>query len=117
MDNINKLRDIKSIIYHNHIWSFIECCIVIILCLIAFYLLIIWLYKFLNKIKQPIYTFDLSNSKHTAYKLIDIIRSQPNSQKYIDILHDKYTYKKNVPPFDKKLFDEIVEVFNIKIKL
>jgi hypothetical protein len=64
--------------------------------------------------KKEKYEFDLSDSKKTAYKLIEIIRDKEGSKEYIDKLH-KYTYKKEVPPFDETLFNEIVEKFKIKI--
>ena len=113
MDNLdevlNQLKDIKPLVQVND-YSFYYFLLVIILCLIVLALLGYFIYK---KFKKPVYHFDLTNPKQTAYKLIEIIRDKPESKEYIDKLHN-YTYKKEVPPFDKALFNEIINKFNIK---
>jgi len=112
LDNLAKLRDIKPIVeipdHSIYIFS-----IVIILCLVGVTLLSFYLYKWIKNRKGEKYSFNLNNSKETAYKLIEIIRGKEGSEKYIEQLHN-YTYKKEVPPFDKNLFDETVEKFKIR---
>ena len=108
---MDKLKDIKPIVEvpDNSLYLFIGLIvlsIIIVLCVIYF------IYK---KLKKPKYSFDLNNSKQTAYKLIEIIREKENSEEYINKLH-QYTYKKEVPPFDKELFEEIIKKFKINIE-
>ena len=112
---MDKLKDIKPIVEMNDI-SFYLFMGVIILCLVVVAFLV-WIgYKWYQKNKTIKYNFDLSNSKQTAYKLIEIIRDKEDSKEYIDKLHN-YTYKKEVPPFDKTLFDEIVKKYKINYKI
>ena len=114
MDNLdkvlNQLKDIKPLVEVTD-YSFYYFLIVVILCLVVLAIIGYFTYK---KLKKPIYHFDLNNSKQTAYKLIEIIRNKEESAEYINKLHN-YTYKKEVPPFDKQLFDEIIKKFKIKI--
>jgi len=107
---LNQLKDIKPLAEVND-YSFYLFLLVIILCLIILALLGYFIYK---KFKKPVYHFDLNNPKQTAYKLIEIIRNNSESEEYIQKLHN-YTYKKEVPSFDKNLFDEIIKKFKIKI--
>ena len=111
MDNLAKLKDIKPIVEVSDS-SFYLFLLVIVLCLVGVSILIWLILKWYQKYKQIKYSFDLSNSKQTAYKLIEIIREKEGSEEYIDKLHN-YTYKKEVPQFDKALFDEIIQKYNI----
>jgi len=109
LDNL-PIKDIKPIVDISD-YSFYYFIIVVVLCLVGIIFLIKFLYQ---KYKKPKYSFNLTNSKQTAYKLIKIIREKEGSEEYIKKLHN-YTYKKEVPPFDEKLFDEIIKKFKINI--
>jgi len=111
LDNIDKLRDIKTIVEVSDD-SFYIFLVVLVLCLVVVGSLIWIVYKWYQKNKKPKYQFELENTKQTAYKLIEIIRDKEGSEEYINKLHN-YTYKKEVPPFDKQLFNEIVEKYKI----
>jgi len=105
---LDKLRDIKPIVEVNDYSFYIFLAVVlgVILIIIA---ISYFVYK---KYKKPKYHFDLSDSKKTAYKLIELIRDKEGSEKYIEKLHS-YTYKKEVPPFDETLFEEIKKKFKL----
>ena len=107
---MDKLKDIKPIV-EVHDYSFYLFLGVVFLSIILLVTVVFFIYK---KFQKPKYSFDLENSKQTAYKLIEIIRDKEGSQEYIDKLH-QFTYKKEVPPFDKNLFDEIIKKFKIKV--
>jgi len=108
LDNLDKLRDIKPIVAvpDDSLYIFILC---VVLAIIVIAFLLYFIYK---KSKKEKYIFDLNDAKKTAYQLIEIIRDKEDSKEYIDKLH-QYTYKKEVPPFDKELFKEIVKKFKI----
>ena len=110
---MDKLKDIKPIVEVSDT-SFYLFLIVMILCLVVIAFLV---YKFIKwyKNRKEIYYFDLNNPKETAYTLIKLIRDKEDAKEYIDKLHN-YTYKKEVPPFDKALFDEIVKKYKINYK-
>ena len=115
MNYLDKLKDIKPIVEVNDN-SFYLFLLVLLLCLVGI-LFFIWIgYKWYKKKKRDIYQFNLNNSKETAYQLIKIIRDKEGSGEYIDKLHN-YTYKKEVPPFDKELFEEIVDKYKLKVEL
>ena len=109
---MDKLKDIKPIVEVNET-SFYIFLIVVILCLIGS---LFFMYKFIKWYKnRKTYIFNLDNSKETAYKLIKIIRDKEDSDKYIKKLHE-YTYKKEVPEFDQRLFDEIIKKYKIRVQ-
>jgi amino acid permease len=107
---LDKLRDIKPIVEVND-YSFYLFIVIVLISILVIIFIVYFIYK--KWPKQEKYEFDLSDSKKTAYKLIEIIRDKEGSKEYIDKLH-QYTYKKEVPPFDKTLFNEIIEKFNIR---
>jgi uncharacterized membrane protein YcgQ (UPF0703/DUF1980 family) len=106
---LDKLRDIKHIVEVND-YSFYIFIAVVLFSILVIVFIIYFIYKKLPKKEK--YEFDLSDSKKTAYKLIEIIRDKEGSEEYIDKLHN-YTYKKEVPPFDETLFREIKEKFKL----
>jgi len=107
LDNL-PIKDIKPIVEVSDysIWIFIFVVLSI--------LLVLAMLIFLFKNKKQKHSFNLDNPKETAYKLIYLIRDKENSKEYIEKLHN-YTYKKEVPPFDRELFEEIINKFKIKI--
>ena len=106
---MDKLKDIKPIVDVNDYSFYIFIAVLLIfIFIIAF--IIYFVYK--KWPKKEKYNFNLSDSKKTAYKLIEIIRDKEGSKEYIDKLH-LYTYKKEVPPFDETLFNEIKEKFKL----
>ncbi len=106
---MDKLKDIKPIVEVND-YSFYIFIAVVLFSILVIAFIIYFIYKKLPKKEK--YEFDLSDSKKTAYKLIEIIRDKEGSKEYIDKLHN-YTYKKEVPPFDETLFNEIKEKFKL----
>lgn len=111
---MDKLKDIKTILdiedYSFYIFLFF-----IILALIILFIILRFLVNLFRNRKHS-YEFNLNNPKQTAYLLISLIRDKENSQEYIDKLHELYTYKKDVPEFDARLLEEIVNKFKIKVK-
>ncbi len=105
MDDI-PLRDIKSVV---EIDSNLSLFLVVVLIVV---LVVVGLLFFGLKFKKKRYNFDLNNPKETAYKLIYLIRDKSGSKEYIDKLHN-YTYKKDVPPLDVELVEEIRKKFKI----
>ena len=110
MDNLAKLKDIKPIV------EVTDSSLYLFLGVIFTFILVIGiiLYFIYQKFKKPIYSFDLNNSKQTAYKLINLIKDKEGSEEYINKLHN-YTYKKEVPPLDMELFKEIISKYKIKV--
>ena len=106
---MDKLRDIKPIVEVSD-FSFYIFLAVIFGVILVMALIIYFIYKKLPK--KAKYHFDLSDSKKTAYKLIELIRDKEGSEEYIEKLHF-YTYKKEVPQFDETLFKEIKEKFKL----
>jgi hypothetical protein len=109
LDKLDKLKDIKPLVEVSDFSFYIFLAVVLISFLIIS-LIIYFIYK--KWPKKEKYSFDLGDSKKTAYKLIELIRDKEGSEEYIDKLH-QYTYKKEVPSFDETLFKEIKEKFKL----
>jgi hypothetical protein len=108
---VSKLKDIKpNIAVPDE--SFVLF-LLVLFCVLVFVLVVgYFVYKTLKSKKKKKYEFDLRNPKKTAYTIIELIRDLPQSEEYIERLR-AWTYKKEVPPFDEKLFKEIKEKFNL----
>jgi len=109
LDKLDKLKDIKPLVEVSD-FSFYIFIAVVLISILVISLVIYFIYKKWPKKKK--YSFDLSDSKKTAYQLIELIRNKEGSEEYINKLHI-YTYKKEVPLFDETLFEEIKEKFKI----
>ena len=112
---MDKIRDIKPNIVIDDYSFYIFLFVVIVVLLICVFGVILS-YKKYKKTKKTLYIFNLKNPKQSAYTLLKIIHNKEESKTYIEKLHT-YTYKKNVPEFDEKLFYEIVDKYQIKYKV
>jgi hypothetical protein len=81
---LDKLRDIKPIVEVSD-YSFYIFIAVVLIAIFAIFIIIYFIYK--KWLKKEKYEFDLSDSKKTAYKLIEIIRDKEGSKESVSYTH------------------------------